>query len=136
MQTQRIVSALLGAAIAMIAAQAVADNCKSPNLKVVNDKTSSTIKVTKIQYFDECDNKWRTENLASTEIRAGGHYAIFHDSLEYVGGCQISKFKLFRSVRKDTGGAYDAPMWGGEIRPDEGSRTCQTNVTYTLRAKD
>jgi hypothetical protein len=133
MKISRILSLVMVAAAVTVAGQAAADNCKSPDVKVVNERTT-TIKVTKIQYFDECDNKWRIENVKATEIEPG-HSATFQDDLEYVGGCRISKFKLFRSTRNSTGGAYDAPIWGGEATPDEGSKVCQTNVKYTIHAR-
>jgi hypothetical protein len=134
MKISRVLGVLVVAAMATLAAQAAADVCKSPNLKIVNNK-SETIKVTKLQYFDECEKKWREENLNTQEIEPG-HFATFHDNLDGVGNCKISKFKLFRSVRANTGAAYGAPSWGGELVPDEGTTKCQTNVTFTIRAHD
>lgn len=114
---------------------ALADACKSPKVKVKNDK-AQTIKVSKIQYFDGCDSKWRTEDVGSTEIAAGSSHT-FTDNLEYVGNCKVTKFKLYRAVRQQTGTAYGAFEWGGELVPDEGSaQVCNTNVTYTVHAHD
>lgn len=117
------------------ASTATADSCKSPKVKVVNDR-QTTIKVTKIQYFDGCDNKWRTEDVAAREISAGASFS-FTDNLEYVGNCKITKFKLYRAVRQTTGSAYGSFDWGGELTPDEGSsQACNTNATYTIHAHD
>lgn len=114
--------------------EARADKCKSPRVVVKNDK-AKTIKVTKLQYFDGCDKKWRTENVPSREIASGGSTTYF-DDLEYVENCPVSKFKLYRSVRNSTGSAYDAPKWGGELVPDGGAKACKSNVTYTIHAHD
>jgi hypothetical protein len=115
--------------------QAFADVCKSPNVSVKNDK-SQTIKVTKFQFYDGCDKRWRTEDVSATEIAPGGQ-ATFKDNLEYVGNCKLSKFKLYRAVRQTTGAAYGAFEWGGELTPDEGEgRACNTGVTFTLHAHD
>lgn len=123
------------AAVLTLGAVAMADNCKSPKVVVKNDK-SATIKVTKIQYFDGCDKKWRTEDVAATEIVSGGSHT-FTDDLEYVGNCTISKFKLYRAVRQASGSAYGAFEWGGELVPDQGSaQKCNTNVTFTIHAHD
>lgn len=132
---RKIQAVSIFAAVLSVGALAMADNCKSPNVKVVNDK-SATIKVTKIQYFDGCDKKWRTEDVASTEIAAGSSHT-FTDNLEYVGNCAVSKFKLYRAVRQSTGSAYGAFEWGGELTPDEGSsKVCNTGVKYTIHAHD
>lgn len=132
---KNIHAALMGLVVVAAATTAFADTCKSPKVKVVNDK-SETIKVSKIQYFDGCDNKWRTEDVASTEIRSG-QSATFTDNLEYVGNCKVTKFKLYRAVRKQTGDAYGAFEWGGELVPDQGAnQVCNTNVTYTIHAHD
>jgi len=118
----------------LFAGAAVADKCKDPKVTVKNDK-SKTIKVTKIQYYDGCDKKWRTEDVASREITSG-HSTTYTDDLEYVGNCSISKFKLYRAVRNNTGSAYGSFSWGGELKPDGGAKTCNTGVTYTIHAHD
>lgn len=125
------------AAVAILGAAtpAVADLCKTPKVKVVNDK-KATIKVTKIQYYDGCDKKWRTEDVASTEIASGKSYT-FTDNLEYVGNCTVSKFKLYRAVRQSTGSAYGPFEWGGELTPDEGAnQKCNTGTQFTIHAYD
>lgn len=117
-------AALLGLVVVATATTAFADNCKSPKVKVVNDK-AETIKVTKIQYFDGCDSRWRTEDVASTEIRSGSS-ATFTDNLEYVGNCKVTKFKLYRAVRKQTGDAYSAFEWGASSFPTKARTRCAT----------
>jgi hypothetical protein len=118
-----------------LGSSALADNCKAPKVSIVNDK-STTIKVLKLQYFDECDKKWRTEDLKDTEIQAGKS-ATFTDNLEYVGNCKVSKFKLYRAVRASVGAPYGSYEWGGELTPDQGSnQVCNTGVQYTVHAHD
>ena len=132
---KKLHAVLFGVTALALASTAFADNCKTPKVKVVNDK-STTIKVSKIQYFDGCDNKWRTEDVTAREISAGGNFT-FTDNLEYVGNCRVSKFKLYRAVRQSTGSAYGSYEWGGELVPDQGSnQVCNTNVTYTIHAHD
>jgi hypothetical protein len=132
---KKLHAVLVGLVVLGVGSTALADVCKTPKVKVVNDKTQ-TIKVTKIQYFDGCDNKWRTEDVTAREIAAGGNYT-FTDNLEYVGNCKVTKFKLYRAVRQSTGSAYGSFDWGGELVPDQGSsQVCNTNVTYTIHAHD
>ena len=124
---------LLGLVVVGVSGSAIADNCKAPKVKVQNDK-KDTIKVSKIMYFDGCDNKWRTEDVSVREIAAGASYT-WTDDLEYVGNCKITKFKLYLAIRQSTGSAYGAFDWGGELTPDQGSsQTCNTGVTYTIHA--
>ena len=127
-------SILLAVAVLALGSQALADVCKEPKVKVVNDK-KQTIKVKKIEYFDDCNKKWRTEDVSDTEI-ASGASKTFTDNLEYVEGCKITKFKLYRAVRQDTGSKYGEYSWGGELVPDEGAPICKTNVLYTIHAHD
>lgn len=119
---------------ALVASQAQADKCSSPRLVVKNDK-AQTIKVMKIQYYDGCDRVWRTEDVPDREITSRGS-TTYTDDLEYVGNCTISKFKLYRAVRNTSGSAYGSAAWGAELTPDEGTKTCNTNVTYTIHAHD
>lgn len=121
------------AALVVLAAgsQALADICKSPSVQVVNDR-SETIKVTKIEYHDGCDDKWRTENVASTEILSGHSYS-FRDNLEYVGNCKVTSFRLYRAIRQSSGGAYGSFAWSTIRIPDQGSdQVCNTGVLYTV----
>jgi hypothetical protein len=124
-------SVVIGALVLAFGASAHADNCKSPKVLVKNGR-SDAVKITKIAYFDRCDNKERTENVASTEIAAGGQHP-FRDDLEYVGNCGIKYFKVYRAVRRDTGAAWSSYAWGAKLTPDEGdSQVCNTGVTYTV----
>ena len=124
-------SLVLGSVV-VATGDARADLCRAPKVVVKNDKTT-TIKVTKIMYYDGCDKQWRTEDVTTREIPAGGS-TTSTDDLEYVGNCSVSKFKLFRAVRNATGSAYDAASWGGELAPDGGAKVCNTGVTYTIHA--
>lgn len=117
-----------------VAATASADACKGAKVIVKNDK-SVAIKVTKIEYWDGCDNKPRTEDISLREIAAGGSTTIT-DTLEYVGNCPITKFRLYRAVRQGTGSAYSSYDWGGWLVPDGGTKTCNSGVTYTVHAYD
>jgi hypothetical protein len=129
----RSILALAVVAVPLLAANpASADLCKAPKVVVKNDKTT-TIKVTKIMYYDGCDKQWRTEDVSAREISPGAS-TTYSDDLEYVGNCSVSKFKLYRSVRNSTGSAYDSPSWGGELAPDGGAKTCNTGTTYTIHA--
>jgi hypothetical protein len=135
---QKTVLASFSAAALFLSAQSAhADLCKSPKVKVVNDRPVS-IQVTKFSYYDGCDKKWRDENVAETAIAPGGNH-IFTDDLEYAGNCPIPKFKLFRalhagknSTSNDAWGPYN---WGSEHEPDEGNNVkCNTNVNFTIHA--
>jgi len=119
---------------------ASADLCKAPVVKVINEK-ANTIKVKRIRYFDGCDRVWREELINDVEILPPDsdgtrHVATIRDDLEYVGNCKIEKFQLYRAVRQNKGGAYGKYEWGGDLVPDEGSKICNTGVTYTIRAHD
>jgi hypothetical protein len=139
MMMKRIVCLFAFATMA-VAAHASADSCKSAKVKIVNDRGES-IKIAKIQYFDYCQKKWRDENVPNTEILGADgsthHYAELVQNLEYVEGCPITKFKLYRAVRQDKGSAYGSYTWGEELVPDEGTnQKCYTDTRFTIHAKD
>jgi hypothetical protein len=99
---------------------------------VKNDK-NKTIKVTKLQFYDGCDKKWRTEDVPTREIQSGGS-TTYTDNLEFVGNCSVSKFKLFVAVRNTTGSAYGSFDWSDAKVPDGGAKVCNTGTTYTIHA--
>jgi hypothetical protein len=109
---------------------AFADICRDPDVKVFNDK-SIAMEVRKIKYFDACNNVWRTEDVPDTEILPGASHT-FHDDLEYVEGCTIPEFMLYRRVFGSTG--WTSVIWGNTLTPTEGeSVQCFTGANYTLR---
>ena len=108
---------------------AFADLCRSPDVKVINDK-SIAMEVRQISYLDKCNNVWRTEDVPNTEILPGASHT-FHDDLEYVEGCAISQFKLFRRVFGSAG--WTSVIWGNPLTPSEGQDVkCVTGANYTL----
>ena len=117
----------------LAAAEARADLCKSPKIVIKNDQ-ATTIKVTKIEYYDGCDKKWRTEDVSAKEITTGSS-TTYTDNLEYVGNCSVSKFKVYLAYRNATGGAYGASTWSPEVAPDGGAKVCNTGVTYTIHPR-
>lgn len=121
-----------------VAAPAFADKCKAPKIKIVNNRTKEeAVKVSKIDYYDGCEKKWRTESLADAEIKKGGASHTWTDDLEYVEKCAIPKFKVFRALRNSTGSAYGDYNYGSEIVPNEGANhECGTGVTYTIELHD
>ena len=132
------IACLVAFATLAVAAHAGADDCKSPVVRAMNDRPE-TIKISKIQYFDLCDQKWRIEPVRETEVlgtsSGAHHYVDFTDNLEYVGNCGISKFKIYRAIRQDKGSSYGPSQWGDELVPDEGpNQKCNTNVRYTIHA--
>ncbi|MCI0563874.1 MAG: hypothetical protein MN733_35825, partial [Nitrososphaera sp.] len=111
-------------------APAFAAECKAPDIKVVNDR-STDIKVKKIQYYDGCDLKWRTEDVSDEIIAASGGYTYYHDDLEYVQSCDVPKFKLYRQVWI-SGSGWGSTIWGGVLYPDEADVECITGKNYTI----
>ena len=109
---------------------AFADLCRNPDVTVINDKVWA-MEVRQISYFDACNSKWRTEDVPDTEILPGAS-ATFHDDLEYVEGCAITQFKLYRRVFGSAG--WTSVIWGNPLTPTEGrSIVCVTGANYTLR---
>jgi hypothetical protein len=125
---------LRNAVIALIPAvgipvPAFADLCRNPDVKVINEKVYA-MEITKIKYFDGCNNTWRTENVDRQQILPGAWFT-FTDDLEYVEGCAIPQFQLFRRVFGAAG--WTSTIWGNPLIPSEGQDVeCVTGANYTL----
>jgi hypothetical protein len=77
---------------------------------------------------------WRIEDVTNTVIPPGWS-ATFHDDLEYVGGCNIVRFQLYRRVQECGAGQDEwcSTQWGNVIDPEEGTNVvCTTGANYTV----
>jgi hypothetical protein len=133
-----VIAAIVALGTIGASAPAFADKCKAPKVKIVNKRTKeAAVKVAKIEYWDGCEGKYRTEELANAEIEKGGKSHTWTDDLEYVEGCEIKKFKVYRALRNTTGSAYGDYAWGGELVPNEGdNKKCVTGALYTIELHD
>jgi hypothetical protein len=119
---------------AALGGDALADKCKAPKVVIKNDK-ADVILVTKFQYFDGCDGKWRTEDVRWTSIDSGDSHA-FTDDLEYVQNCKLPKFKVAISV-SCSGAFRTCNQWSKELVPDQGTNVkCVTDAKYTVHLRD
>lgn len=89
------------------AGSALADSrCRQVNIRVKNlykrNGTGVTIKVLAVNYYDNEDAKWRTNDLAAWEIRAGGQTRK-HETLEYVGNEWVEKMQVKFKFKEDKG---------------------------------
>lgn len=117
-------------AAAVLPAPAFADLCQNPAVTIFNDKDFD-MDVRKLEYFDECDLQWRTEDVQNRIIPPGGS-TTYTDNLDYVGNCVIVAFRLYRRVR-GSNDAWGSIQWGNDLFPEEGSNVvCNSGVTYTL----
>lgn len=122
------VATLLTAAVAF-PAPAFADLCHRPHVMIYNEKDDD-MEVKKIRYFDGCQQTWRTEEVPK-RIIPHGDSTTYTDDLEYVEGCPIEAFELYRRVDGNWG--WTSYIWGNNLYPDEGSNVeCYTGTYYTL----
>ncbi len=93
------------------------DKCKDFTVKFKNNATT-TVKVTKVEYYDYDDNKWRSESLTSSKINAGQTWN-WKRNFEHIGGDK-TKFRV--TYKKQIGGT----KWTDD----------QTKVSVELTCKD
>ncbi len=88
---------------------AMADQkCKDVNIKVKNEY-GKKILVTKINYRDKEDKKWRDNDLKNTEV-SNGKTKTIEETLEYVGNENIPKMQVqFKYKEKD--GDWSDRVW-------------------------
>lgn len=122
--------------VAVFPIPAFADLCRNPEIKITNLK-DVPMNVTKIVYFDGCDNKDRTEDVQNRVIMPGWS-TTYTDNLEYVGNCEINHFHLVRQTLEGWtpehgGGTWSNIITGGQLHPNEGDDiACNTGTVYTL----
>ncbi len=126
MRTSLIVAVVSGSLL--FAAGAMADQkCKSVDIKVQND-FGKTIKVTKVNYRDKDDKKWRDNDLANTEVPHGQTRTI-RETLEYVGNESIPKMQV--QFQYETGHAWSSRVWSN-VTTGLGGSPCAKYKDYKL----
>jgi hypothetical protein len=101
--------------------------CKNVDIKVDN-QFGERIKVTKINYRDYEDKKWRDNDLKNTEI-ADGKSKTITETLEYVGNEKITKMQV--QFQYETGHAWSNKVWSN-VTKGLGGSTCAANKQYSI----
>lgn len=123
-------------AAAALPVPAFADLCRNPEITITNLK-DVPMNVTKIIYFDGCDNRDRTEDVQNRIIMPGWS-TTYTDNLDYVGNCEVNHFHLDRQTLdgwtpEQGGGTWSRVITGGQLHPNEGDNVvCNTGTEYTL----
>lgn len=112
-----------------LSANAMADQqCKSVDLKVTNSY-GKEIKVTRVNYRDKEDKKWRDNDVSNTVISNGSLKQI-DETLEYVGNENIPKMQVeFRY--KELDGDWSDKRWSN-VTTGLGGSTCVKNKDYNI----
>lgn len=112
-----------------LSANAMADQkCKSADIKVQNSY-GKKIKVSKINYRDKEDKKWRDNNLSNTEISNGSTRTI-DETLEYVGNEPVPKMQVqFQYLEND--GDWSDKVWSN-VTTGLGGSDCVKNKDYNI----
>ncbi|NOZ53356.1 MAG: hypothetical protein GXP08_09455 [Gammaproteobacteria bacterium] len=115
--------------ILLFSTAAMADQkCKSVDI-IVNNQYGKMIKVTKINYRDKEDKRWRDNNVSNTEITNGNSQTI-DETLEYVGNETIPKMQVeFRYKEND--GDWSDKVWSN-VTTGLGGSVCVKNKDYNL----
>ncbi len=115
--------------ISFLSVNAMADQkCKSADIKVQNSY-GERIKVSKINYRDKEDKKWRDNNLSNTEISNGSTRSI-DETLEYVGNENIPKMQVQFQYKEDDGDWSDK-VWSN-VTTGLGGSVCVKNKDYNI----
>lgn len=126
--------AFVAASIALASTSAVADSkCKSVDIKVTNQYedrgTPVKIKVTKVNYRDKEDGKWRDNDLKNTEINAGSMKKI-DETLEYVGNEEVPKMQV-QFQYKNSDGSWSNKVWSN-VTTGLGGSNCIKDKDYNI----
>lgn len=127
-----MMKSMLAAAIgslALMGAPALADQlCKDVKIKVTNDAYDE-IRVTKINYRDAEDKKWRDNNLKNDTVKSG-KTKTFTETLEYVGNEEIPRFQVKFDYKRDASDDWTNGVWSNIS--SNGVNPCQKNSTISI----
>jgi hypothetical protein len=108
---------------------AMADQkCRDVNIKVKN-AYGKKILVTKINYRDKEDKKWRDNDLKNTEI-AKGKTKTIEETLEYVGNESIPKMQVQFRYKEDDDDWSDR-VWSNVVT-GLGGNPCERHDSYNI----
>ncbi len=127
---KRLKSVIFASVLAVfLSANAMADQkCKSADIKVQNSY-GNKIKVSKINYRDKEDKKWRDNNLSNTEI-ANGNTRTINETLEYVGNENVPKMQVqFQYLEND--GDWSDKVWSN-VTTGLGGSVCVKDKDYNI----
>ena len=101
------------------------DSCKNVKFAFRNGRRVD-IQVTKVQYFNSTDGKWRTESLSYNTCRPGQSCYTGGDNLSSAEGDNITKIKY--EFKERMGNGWTGGFISQEFRPE--SPACRANKQY------
>lgn len=97
--------------------------CKNVKFEYVNQHSSGQkIQVIKVEYWDNEDGKWRTEDVQNEDCAQGATCMTNGDDLAYVGNEAITKIKFHFQY-------WAAGQWSGTVITSERSTSGMTSNT-------
>ena len=118
-----------GAAVAastnVVESVSLFDSCKNVKFAFRNGRRVD-IQVTKVQYFNSNDGKWRTESLSYNTCRPGQSCYTTGDNLSSSEGDNITKIKY--EFKERNGNGWTGGFISQEFRPE--SPACRANKQY------
>ncbi len=121
--------ALMGAAAVSIPSNAHAgDLCRNVSFKIKNKNNEGfKIKLTKVKYFNDTNNKWQTENVKNLECAMNATCTTGGDNLRDSEGQDITKIRFVYKEYKDNFG-WSGNIEGGDKIPDK--PRCKKDIIY------
>ena len=121
--------AVVAYSILFFGVNAMADQkCKDVNIKVKN-AYGKKILVTKINYRDKEDKRWRDNELSNTEV-SNGKTGTIEETLEYVGNENIPKMQVQFRYKEDDGDWSDR-QWSN-VTTGLGGNRCERFDDYNI----
>lgn len=102
------------------------NSCKSARITIRNRNWSSHVRVLKLEFYDLTSKKWRSEDVANTEIRFATGTHTFSEDLQYTKNHRIGNWKIKYQIK-------DLETWKPSqwrtVGPVEGyNRKCVSNA--------
>lgn len=107
---KKLVLAAAAATAVFAAAPAYADQlCKSVRIDTLNN-FAHEIRIRKINYFDQEDARWRTNDIRNTVIQRGRSRPVT-ETLEYVGNERLTHFQLLIDYKRRPSDDWTTGRW-------------------------
>ncbi|MEM8500943.1 MAG: hypothetical protein AAF542_23215 [Pseudomonadota bacterium] len=111
--------------------------CRSVDIRFENNVPRS-IKILKFEYFDDEDDKWRTENVWNFFQIVGATSGVVEETLEYVGNEPIPLFRVHYKWCgvQDSNGQCDSWQRGSRVSRQVAAvpnvARCTRNMNITI----
>lgn len=102
----------------IIMAAGAFDSCRNVSFQVKNSR-SDQIQITKVNYFNQNEDRWQSETIGSNICGSGVLCKFGYDDLRDSEGDRITKIYFEFKARRNSNASWSGPIRSQEFHPDD-----------------